>query len=477
LRIPLLTILCLFQLLAGAQPAGLPWLRVSENRRFLVTEAGTPFFWLGDTGWELFHKLNRDEADMYLANRAAKGFNVIQAVLVSEMNGLTDPNTEGQVPFHDLDATRPNEAYFRYVDELIEKAGKQGLYIALLPTWGSWAVKEKHPLFPPRHFFTPENARQYGIFLGKRYKHFSNIIWVLGGDRNPQGYEATWEEMAKGLRIGDEDRHLMTYHPNGGWSSSVFWHQASWLDFNMIQTGHASRFANSFAYVEKDYERQPPKPVLDAETNYEDGAVSFHPSNGRFTDYDVRVSSYYSVFAGGFGISYGCNDIWQMHSGKNGVAYARNTWQSSLDLPGAFQMGHLRRLMESRPYLSRIPDQSVLLPDSNTLLPIENRPGLHLQATRDGVRGKKDATFIMVYLPAGRSFRMRTECLAASRLCGWWFNPRTGMARPAGTFDNTGTHQPVWNLLPWNEGEGPDWVYVVEVAAKNYPPPGSKLLQ
>ena len=31
-------------------------LKVSENQRFLVHEDGTPFFYLGDTAWELLHR-------------------------------------------------------------------------------------------------------------------------------------------------------------------------------------------------------------------------------------------------------------------------------------------------------------------------------------------------------------------------------------------------------------------------------------
>ena len=47
-----------------------PRLKVSDNKRFLVKEDGSPFFYLGDTAWELFHRLNREEADKYLDNRA-----------------------------------------------------------------------------------------------------------------------------------------------------------------------------------------------------------------------------------------------------------------------------------------------------------------------------------------------------------------------------------------------------------------------
>src|SRR5215472_10274937 len=90
----------------------LPKLKVSDNHHFLVTESGQPFFWLGDTAWELFHRLNREEAERYLQNRAAKGFTVIQAVVLAELAGLTDPNPYGELPLVDNDPTKPNENYF-----------------------------------------------------------------------------------------------------------------------------------------------------------------------------------------------------------------------------------------------------------------------------------------------------------------------------------------------------------------------------
>ena len=60
-----------------ALPAqGLPQLRVSDNGHFLQYIDGTPFFYQGDTAWELFHRLTREEADRYLQNRADKGYNL-----------------------------------------------------------------------------------------------------------------------------------------------------------------------------------------------------------------------------------------------------------------------------------------------------------------------------------------------------------------------------------------------------------------
>ena len=59
------------------------FLKVSDNHRFLVTENGEPFFWLGDTGWEMLHRLDRGEMEHYLRNRAGKGFTVIQTVILT----------------------------------------------------------------------------------------------------------------------------------------------------------------------------------------------------------------------------------------------------------------------------------------------------------------------------------------------------------------------------------------------------------
>jgi hypothetical protein len=75
-----------------------PRLEVSDNRRFLVTEDGRPFFWLGDTAWELFHRSNREDAVRYLRNRASLRFTVIQAVALAELDGLNTPNAFGHRP-------------------------------------------------------------------------------------------------------------------------------------------------------------------------------------------------------------------------------------------------------------------------------------------------------------------------------------------------------------------------------------------
>ncbi len=185
---PMLLSLLLYAPALAAEPAevvkqGL--LKVSENKRFLVHQDGTPFFYLGDTAWELFHRLNREEADKYLANRAAKGFTVIQAVAIAEVDGHSGANAYGHLPLIDLDPARPAvqegpaNDYWDHVDYIVDKANSLGLYIGFLPTWGRYwhdKVKDGQPLF------TPQNAEVYGEWLGRRYKDKA-LIWILGGDR------------------------------------------------------------------------------------------------------------------------------------------------------------------------------------------------------------------------------------------------------------------------------------------------------
>src|SRR3954447_5751949 len=138
----------------------LPRLRVSENRRFLVTTDGKPFFWLGDTAWELFHRLNREEADHYLNARAQQGFTVIQAVAIAELDGHTDPNPYGHLPLIDLDPARPAvkegpaNDYWDHVDFIVERATSLGLVIGFLPTWGRYwhdKVRDGKPLFDSKN--------------------------------------------------------------------------------------------------------------------------------------------------------------------------------------------------------------------------------------------------------------------------------------------------------------------------------------
>ena len=427
-----------------------PQLRVSENKRYLVKEDGTPFFWLGDTAWELFHRLNREEAVMYLKNRKDKKFTVIQAVVLAELDGLRVPNPYGDLPLINEDPAKPNEAYFQHVDYVIKQAADLGLYIALLPTWGDKVFKDTWGAGP--EIFNADNAGIYGKWIGNRYKDSKNIIWVLGGDRNPRNESdiTIWRNMAKGIEsaVGGPDKALMTFHPqpnnleDGG--SAKWFHNDAWLDFNMFQTGHC-RENNVWDRLQVVYNKPNTKPVLDGETLYEDHPVCFNARDlGYSSAYDIRKHAYIDVFAGAFGHTYGCHDIWQMYGPiRTPLNGPLNFWYVALNLPGAEQMQYLRNLIESKSMLERVPDQSII----TDALGANNR----IQATRG-----KD--YIFVYSSQGAWFKVRMGKIEGKKLKGYWFDTRNGKKTLIGEFDNKGEQL----FRPPGSGYGVDWVLILE---------------
>ncbi|MCB0670218.1 MAG: DUF4038 domain-containing protein, partial [Saprospiraceae bacterium] len=369
-------------------------LRVSDNHRYLVRSDGTPFFYLGDTAWELFHRLDPEESEKYLRDRADKGFTVIQSVILAQLGGLTDPNTNGDLPLHNQDPAKPNEAYFQHVDKIIDLANELGLVMGVLPTWGSyWSTTNGD-----EKIFTEENARIFGEFLGNRYRE-KDIIWILGGDENINNNEEREivEAMAGGIRSGDGGKHLITFHPRGPGMSSDYFHQSAWLDFNMFQSSHGSHDHDNGLYAEHDRQLQPVKPTLDGEPRYELIPAGFY-FNGvnrqdLFTDDDARQAAYWSVIAGACGHTYGHNSIWQMWDlDRTAVLGAVIPWHQAIHHPGSFQMKHLRTLFESRPFFQLTPDQSIVLSG-----PTEG--GAKIRSAIS-----EDRSFILIYSPQGASF-------------------------------------------------------------------------
>jgi hypothetical protein len=436
------------------EPAA-PRLRVSDNRRFLARDDGdgTPFFYLGDTAWELFHRTTREEAALYLDDRAKKGFNVIQAVVLAELDGLHAPNSYGHRPLIDDDPSRPNEEYFRHVDWVVAQANRRGMLVGMLPTWGD-KVNRKWGVGP--EVFTPENARVYGEFLGRRYRD-DQILWILGGDRPIENdtHREIWDAMAAGIRAGDGGRHLITYHPMGGSSSADKLADATWIDFHMIQSGHGARDIDNGEAIARDYGRRPTRPVLDGEPRYENHPIDWKPANGWFDAHDVRKASYGSVFAGGCGVTYGCHDIWQMwQPPREPISGARTPWKESLAQPGSGQMVHLKNLLLSRPYFGRVPDQSLVAAG-------QGQGGDHVRACRDA-----DGRFALVYVPSGKPVTIDLGKLSGGELLAHWYDPRTGEAHDAGRFPREGRRA----FTP--PAGGPDWVLVLDDAAIDFPPPG-----
>jgi inosine-uridine nucleoside N-ribohydrolase len=383
-----------------------PGLRLSDNRRFLVTAEGKPFFWLADTAWQLIHDLNEEETRRYFADRRDKGFTVIQTVALAEVRS-DSPNAQGRMPIEPkrpdkpLVKDGPDNDYWDDVERVLRLAKEHGLHIALLPTWGKWVTSDWQNGIV-NGFFTVANAEAYGRFLGERFRAHDNLIWILGGDKAAPTDEARaiWRAMARGIAIGrtgseDYAQVLMSYHTSGPGSTAWFWNNEPWMDFHALQSGHG-RWALNWLMVAHAYTMKPTLPVIDLETSYPD----FRHGNPATvaTDDDARRAGYWAVFAGAAGHTYGHHSIWQMHSPKYpGLAGPKKYWFDALDTPSAAQMGHLRRLMESHAF-------TTLQPDLSLLAFAQEKPWEMCLA----LRGKDRA---LIYTPTGRKLDVQLDKL------------------------------------------------------------------
>ncbi|NWF89555.1 MAG: DUF4038 domain-containing protein, partial [Ignavibacteriaceae bacterium] len=264
---------------------------------------------------------------------------------------------------------------------------------------------------------------------------------------------------AQGILDGTNSNALITYHPWGGnLSSSQFIHNEPWLDLNMIQSGHAGgRDAAIWDLIQRDYSMKPAKPTLDGEPNYEDHPVNpwptWNPENGYYRDYDVRKQTYRSVFAGACGVTYGHHSIWQFYSPLfDKITYADRYWTEALDRPGAYQVGYLKMLIESRPSLERIPDQSIIVKG-------QGDKGEYIAAFRDSV-----GSYAMLYIPVGKTITVNASFINSKKLNAWWFNPRTAESINIGIVDNT----PAIDFTPPTLGLENDWVLIIDDANRNY---------
>jgi len=433
-------------------------LKVSDNKRFLLTEKGEPFFWLGDTAWML-RVIPPAEVDHYMSNRVQHCFNVIQVQC-----GYNVMDYAGNRPFLNNNMDTPNEAFWRTIDAIVTKALEHRLYVAMVPMWGD----EYGKAFGN----DSQKAYRFGQWIGKRYAAHSHVLWIVSGEYDAiNGYrlpisaeqKSVFISMARGLREAHNGAQLMTIHPGEALTSSKDFHEEPWLDFNMLQSGHlidsaAYKMPDTHELIARDYALTPIKPVLDGEPIYEDtpDGIWVHRDTNRTRAgaSDVRRKAYCAVFAGAFGHTYGHNDVYgffepaypgQVQTLPKGPGQ-RSSWKTALDAPGAAQMKHLRRLMESRSHLDRIPDQSIIAAGQSGGLE-------HIQATR-----ASDGTWALVYLPAGKPVTIAMDTLAGPKIEASWFNPRTGETRSIGTFPNSGNRE----FPPPTSGENNDWVLVLE---------------
>ncbi len=441
---------------AAATPAAAqtPPLSVAPGGHYLLA-GGKPFFWMGDTGWLLLSRINRAEAENYLVTRKRQGFNVVQ-IMVLHTAKMTNPATGPALIDGDparprttpgSDPGKPGEYdYWDHLDWVTKRAEQLGIYLALVPCWGSIADAGTLNL---------TNASTYGRFLADRYKDQPNIVWLNGGDTRSEMRSAVWEALGSTIKRYDPN-HLMTFHPIGRTDSAWQWHTAPWLDFNMFQSGHRSyaqegasaHAEDNWRYVADDWIRTPAKPVIDGEPSYENIPQGLHEPTPqpRWKAEDARRYAWWAVMAGAFGHTYGENHIMQFFTpGADTANFEPVTpWTEAIEAPGANQMRYLRALIESRPMLERVPDQSLIADNG---------------VRYDRVLASRGKTYAFAYTYTGRPFTMRLGKTAGGQVRASWYSPRDGKTQAIGAFANKGTHRfdPPGDTAPGN-----DWALVLD---------------
>ncbi|NDW12216.1 DUF4038 domain-containing protein [Bacteroides sp. 214] len=435
IRLIVLTILVALSVGAVAQKAYIPWehgkLKVSEESRYLKHEDGTPFFWLGDTGWLLPERLNRDEASYYLEQCAKAGYNVVQ---VQTINGVPAMNVYGQSShpdgynFKDINK-KGVYGYWDHMDYIIDTAARKGIYIGMVCIWGGLVKGGAMDV---------KQAQAYGKFLAERYKDRPNIIWFIGGDVKGDVKTAEWEMLANTIRPICKD-HLMTFHPFGRTISTTWFNNADWLDFNMFQSGHRrygqrkgdgdypieeNTEEDGWRFVERSLAVAPLKPVVDGEPIYEHIPQGLHdPNETRWNDADVRRYAYWSVFAGSFGHTYGHSSIMQFYRPGIGAAYgATIAWYDALKDPGFNQMKYLKNLMLAFPYFERVPDQSVIAGTNGERY--------------DRAIATRGSDYLLVYNYSGKPMEIDLKKVSGAKKNVWWYSAKSGKLTYIGEFDN-----------------------------------------
>lgn len=431
---------CLLAVLTSE--AQLPLIKISSDKRHFSTSDGKPFFWLGDTGWLLFTKCTREEVITYLDTRKAQGFNLIQVMVLHELKQAK--NVYGDSALIHLDVSKPDTIhhYWDHIDFVIKEAAKRGIYIGLVPIWGS-NVKAG--------LVSEKQATIYAQFLANKFKHHTNIVWLNGGDIKGSDGEIVWNIIGSTIKQFDKE-HLMTFHPRGRSTSSTWFHAQNWLDFNMFQSGHKDYAQDTteprigednWKFAQNDYALTPVKPSLDGEPSYENIPHGLHDSLAlRWTANDVRRYAYWSVFSGTAGFTYGENSVMQFKRNWNkDISFGPVlNWETALHAEGAEQMKFLKSFIASTHFLQTYPLPNLVV---NQGVKYQYMP----------VLAEKGNAYIYNY--TGREMHIDLLKINTYPLQCKWFNPRTGQIIHLGWITPTNNNK---FIPPGKEAEGNDWI-------------------
>jgi hypothetical protein len=416
-------------------------LKMSADGRSLVDQNGALFLFQGEAAWGLVAATTSAEADQYLANRQQKGFNAIIVRLIEHKFAANPPaNAAGQAPFTTPgDFSTPNEAYFAHADSVIQDAASKGILVLLCPAYIGYQGGDEG-WYAEMTANGTTKLRNYGRWLGARYKSFPNILWVDAGDYDPPTPDLV---RAVALGILDNDTvHFHTAHCGRGNSAADCFGSESWLSVNASYTSFIT-----YDKVLTDYGRVPFRPffLLDAQYENENGA----------TPDALRAQAYWAILSGAQGQDFGNNPIW--HFDGPGLYSAPYGWQTAMDAQGSREMPLVTALFAQRRWHELVPDKSHAVVTG----------GYGSYGGTDYVTAGRtpDGKLVMAYVPSNGT-ATRTLTVDMSKLAGQaqarWYNPTSGAYTTVtgSPFANSGSRM---FTTPGNNGTGTsDWALVLE---------------
>jgi Protein of unknown function (DUF4038)/Putative collagen-binding domain of a collagenase len=383
-------------------------LAVAAGRRYLVDATGKPFLIHGDTAWSLIAQLTRENVDLYLNDRSARGFNTILISLIEAKFATKAPaNAYGQMPFLlPADYSTPNEAYFSHADWVLRRAAERGFLVLLTPSYTGWKGREEG-WYRAMAENGPERLHQYGEYLGRRYRDFTNILWVHAGDYNPPQ-----KNLVRAIALGIQEhdlRALHTAHGASGTAALDYWQGEPWLKVNTIYTYKLRGTSRPvYAAALEQYARVERMPFFLIESGYENN------KDREATEQRLRMQAYQAVLSGAAGHIFGNNPVW--HFDGPGLYPTPTVWQQALGSRGAQSMTHLRNLLAAIPWWHLEPDAD------NTLL----IGGLGAEHERAVAARSADRSFAILYLPTDREIAVDLGQLAGPRVAARWYDPANG---------------------------------------------------
>ena len=410
-------------------------LKVSKDNRYLEDQDGKAFLYHADTGWMLYFALTKEEIIDYIQMRKSQNFNVIQTMLM--LPGRENRN--GVKPFQeDTDLSTLDEAYFDDVEWVLTYAEKENMLMAIVPMWISCCNDAWGGRGFPMQINGKDKVRDFGEYIGKKYAHHKNLIWILGGDNDPGVNREELQELALAIKKNAPEQ-LQTYHAASTHSSTDVWENAPWLDFSMVYTyfrGFNKAWNKNqpdvYEISRSEYEKEKRIPFILGESTYE----GEHGALGG--PLQARKQAWWCVLSGGFGHAYG-SPLW---------AFPGN-WREIMRYPGAESLKHFYSFFTQLKWYE-------MTPDFDHQLIIE---GSGAFAVNDWVTTSiaRNKSFSVSYLPSYRKLKIDLSVLEGEIFKIIWFNPRNG------EYSMVNDNAPR-ELIELESPDSEDWVLFVTVS-------------